>query len=134
MFRLETSPSTACASCSNHLQVGCRTGVQIESDVVLSSASLAASHPVRACLLWPRRAFNRAVIAVYGLPMAGLVAGVFAAAGADGATEAAILVCAGVMLGLVAGWLMATEPVPQIVTLPDASTDFIHSEDPGTKR
>ena len=66
--------------------------------------------------------------------MAGLVAGVIVSAAADGVIESAMIVSAGLILGLIAGWRITSEPAPQIVTLADSLTDSIQSEDPGTKR
>ncbi len=134
-FRIDAPSCSACSSRCSRSRV---EEVVFQQADVVSGVVLAPSSPVEACLYWSRTAMNRTALALYGLPLTGLVAGVVAASGfGDDSSRAgneiipALIVMAGVIVGMIGGWLTVGSRRPEDPTIP---TMFIHSVDPGNKR
>lgn len=128
-FRINAPSCAPCASCPG----GCtRSRV---NEVVMTGDVVAPSAPVQACLYWSRRACNRAIATLYGLPLAGLTAGVLAGSGAGGANVVvpAIMTLAGLLIGLVAGRRLAAQSAPRVEIAPLPPHMFSDPEDPGIK-
>lgn len=129
-FRIYGPSSTACASCRG----GCtRSRV---NEVVMKGIVLAPSSPVQACLYWSRRACNRAVAALYGLPLAGMTAAVLASSGmgGEGVLVPGVMTLAGLSIGLLAGRWLVVESAPRLEFESSPPHMSPESEDPGKKR